>query len=483
MVFLTISFAHVVEVDTMHALWETLHFIVASLYRRGVTTLVFLPGKAEITRVRDALVAMQIGPSDTGSDLPVIDDLHGELEPGVIARVKRGTSHTRVILATSFAEGCVTIPDVDHVVDAGLSRTSEEYHDILEFGDTIASEAVQMQRAGRTGRVKQGAHTVLRVKNAPPPTDLRLSSASVSKVIVLEDFHLKIRASACALCDIPEDTMAEARAELDMLNLPNTKLQEAVVRIPLALRDAAVLFKAIEVGVGYEAAAILAVKKEGRWPPSAVFVLQDMLRVCENPVARWQSARPSLSGDGTQDEPKIGFQDKISRVFHELVRGYTLKPWDFNDVWRMTGPRLLNERLAVAFLVCPERLIWNRHGIASFLGATLDHSSNDEYFVGVLLSRRYRRRLQCNLAFPISDWVVDASGVTKPTRTANVNGDSTLAEFRRIICAQLRTHGYDVRRWCAKAGAWEEQVAVEVATSPRVDLNLVAPNGNRLAHM
>ena len=43
--------------------------------------------------------------------------------------------------------------------------------------------------------------------------------------------------------------------------------------------------------------------------------------------------------------------------------------------------------------------------------------------------------------------------------------------------------GYDVRRWCAKAGAWEEQVAVEVATSPPVDLNLIAPNGNRLSQM
>jgi hypothetical protein len=45
----------------------------------------------------------------------------------------------------------------------------------------------------------------------------------------------------------------------------------------------------------------------------------------------------------------------------------------------------------------------------------------------------------------------------------------------------LPIFGYDVRKWCAKAGAWEEDVAVQVATSPSVDLNIVTPNGNRLS--
>ena len=81
----------------------------------------------------------------------------------------------------------------------------------------------------------------------------------------------------------------------------------------------------------------------------------------------------------------------------------------------------------------------------------------------------------------MTDWVIRMSGVTKPTHTANVIGDSTFSEFRNEFADQLRKCGYDLRLWWAKAGAWEEEVAVRVATSPPVNLNIVCPNGNRLS--
>jgi hypothetical protein len=52
-----------------------------------------------------------------------------------------------------------------------------------------------------------------------------------------------------------------------------------------------------------------------------------------------------------------------------------------------------------------------------------------------------------------------------------------------MIFASFPFSGFDVRRWCARGGAWEEDVAVQVATSPVVDLNIVCPNGNRLSFM
>ena len=82
----------------------------------------------------------------------------------------------------------------------------------------------------------------------------------------------------------------------------------------------------------------------------------------------------------------------------------------------------------------------------------------------------------------MTDWVTRESGVTKPTHTANAIGDSTFTEFRNEFAEQLRKRGYVLRLWSAKAGAWEEEVAVRVATSPTVDLNIVCPNGNRLSH-
>lgn len=78
--------AHVVHVETKAALWEALVYIVAGLYRRGITTLVFLPGKAEIQSVRDALLK---------EGLVHLDDLHSELDESVIRRVKQPTSHVR----------------------------------------------------------------------------------------------------------------------------------------------------------------------------------------------------------------------------------------------------------------------------------------------------------------------------------------------------------------------------------------------------
>ena len=45
----------------------------------------------------------------------------------------------------------------------------------------------------------------------------------------------------------------------------------------------------------------------------------------------------------------------------------------------------------------------------------------------------------------------------------------------------LRKHGYDVSLFRSRGGANENQVAVDIAVSPHVDLCLAVPNGNRLA--
>ena len=83
---------YVVEVDTMQMLWQTIPFIVANLFRRDITTLVFLPGKAEIENVREVLQGMLI-PSDA------ICVLHGELDHSVIERVKKKQCYTRCTIS------------------------------------------------------------------------------------------------------------------------------------------------------------------------------------------------------------------------------------------------------------------------------------------------------------------------------------------------------------------------------------------------
>ena len=92
---------------------------------------------------------------------------------------------------------CGTIPDVAHIVDANLCREREDYHDILEFSDTPAPKRVQLQRAGRAGRVKPVGYTRIQVSDAMPPMEARLPTRAVANVIVMGDHHLKLQASEC----------------------------------------------------------------------------------------------------------------------------------------------------------------------------------------------------------------------------------------------------------------------------------------------
>jgi hypothetical protein len=53
---------------------------------------------------------------------------------------------------------------------------------------------------------------------------------------------------------------ASARLHLQELALSQDRMWEALTKVPFSLKDAAIFFKAQEFHVGYEAAAILAVK-------------------------------------------------------------------------------------------------------------------------------------------------------------------------------------------------------------------------------
>ena len=130
---------------------------------------------------------------------------------------------------------------------------------------------------------------------------------------------------------------------------------------------------------------------------------------------------------------KIRFQDKVQALFKDLVAALSIAP--SRDLFYGS-----DERLIIAFLVCPERLVWSRDGIATFLGADLQHSSQAEYFISIFVSSTFRG-LRCNFSLPLSEWAFPQSGVARPTLTANYNGDSTLGEFRFTCCAQLRHHG------------------------------------------
>ena len=86
-----------------------------SLLRQGKASLVFLPGKWEISALTQKLVAAGIDPKK-------VVPFHAELDESQLEAVKRPTDYARIILSTSFAETSVTLPDVDVVIDVCLAR-------------------------------------------------------------------------------------------------------------------------------------------------------------------------------------------------------------------------------------------------------------------------------------------------------------------------------------------------------------------------
>ena len=127
--------------------------------------LVFLPGLAEIIKVKDLLEShrpMGVGFSDTGKFK--IYTLHSTLQNAQDVVFDAVPPDCRkVILATNIAETSITIPDVQYVVDTGKQR--ENQYDptsrITQLKCCWISKSNSKQRAGRAGRVQNGSYYAL----------------------------------------------------------------------------------------------------------------------------------------------------------------------------------------------------------------------------------------------------------------------------------------------------------------------------------
>ncbi len=114
--------------------------------------LVFLPGLAEISRVREALLE---GP-DLGAAIQV---LHGTLtlaEQDAVLRPRDAAR--RVVLSTGIAESSVTLDGVRIVVDAGRARVPryDPRSGMTRLETVRVSQAAADQRRGRAGRTGPG---------------------------------------------------------------------------------------------------------------------------------------------------------------------------------------------------------------------------------------------------------------------------------------------------------------------------------------
>ena len=174
--------------------------------------LVFLPGKAEIERLRAALES-SLAPRGIA-----ILPLHGELELAAqrAALAPPPDGVRRVVLATNVAESSVTLPAVRAVVDTGLAREPRfDPASGMSRLETVAiSQASATQRAGRAGRVAPGRAYRLW------PESQRLEPAIRPEIRNVELAPLALELAAWGsdalrfLDPPPAGALAEARARL-----------------------------------------------------------------------------------------------------------------------------------------------------------------------------------------------------------------------------------------------------------------------------
>ena len=257
--------------------------------------LVFLPGAAEIRRVRDMLE----GPGECRDQGARVLPLYGELPPEEQdAALETGAGGPRrVILATNIAETSLTLPGIRVVVDSGLLRRSlfDPVTGMSRLETQRVSRASADQRAGRAGRVAAGTCYRLWSEGSQrslaaftPPEILQADLAPLA--LELAGWGA-LDAAALAWLDAPPvPVMAGARDLLRRLGAldPQDRLTDhgrQLSRIPAHPRLAQLLLEARRRGVprlGAELAALLAdrdVLRGGSGPRDAdVRTRLDLLR-------------------------------------------------------------------------------------------------------------------------------------------------------------------------------------------------------------
>ncbi len=131
------------------------------LDNRGKSILTFLPGKAEIQDVTDA-----IEKKAKAAGVPVIP-LHSQLEAEDQQKAFANYPYGKIILATNIAQTSVTIDDIDMVLDSGLERQAEVRNGVEGLFIAQISQADSAQRAGRAGRTKPGEYVLAQYDKMP----------------------------------------------------------------------------------------------------------------------------------------------------------------------------------------------------------------------------------------------------------------------------------------------------------------------------
>ena len=129
--------------------------ITASVGKHGSSVLIFVAGMNDIECISELIERLNVR-GLTFACFPIHSDVPFEEQMEAFEPPKEG--EVKVVIATNAAESSVTLPDVDHVICLGLCKQiiyNKSSHR-QQLIPTWISRASATQRAGRTGRVRNG---------------------------------------------------------------------------------------------------------------------------------------------------------------------------------------------------------------------------------------------------------------------------------------------------------------------------------------
>lgn len=173
-----------------------------TLYRNNIwqTTLVFLPGKAEIARCHTAAAEA------LGNNCAEFLELYGGQDRETQDRIFEVTERPRVIFTTNIAETSITVPNVTGVVDSGIERVS--IYDDSEKVNVLRTLPISMQnaiqRSGRSGRTQNGCA----IRLWSEESEKRMPQGIVPEVLQIEPSELLLQKAAL-------ETVGSRKLEVD----------------------------------------------------------------------------------------------------------------------------------------------------------------------------------------------------------------------------------------------------------------------------
>ena len=263
----------------MDKLFHLAKQITLSVGSHGSSVLIFVTGMNDIETLCDMIESIN-KPGVIYTCLPIHSDV--PFEEQMAAFEPPGEGEVKVVIATNAAESSVTLPDVDHVICLGLCKqivyNEASHRQMLQ--STWISRASATQRAGRTGRVRNGNVYRLYSRNAydkyMAPFEagemvrIPLDSVILSLRDMLKEEVTPVLLSCLEPPDISNiDRSFKSLHKANFIDVPGddceiTSLGALVVALGIDLTLGALVGLGIQFGVGAEAiemAAILSFPK------------------------------------------------------------------------------------------------------------------------------------------------------------------------------------------------------------------------------